>query len=200
MSYPNAFCVKCGQHTESLKKHTVVMQNGSRAVKGVCAACATQVYKIVPKDKDFKQTEAKSDYPDAFCVKCQAHTPTKNARTVLLDNHSRAVTGSCAQCGSEVYRILSQRRDPAASATRRLVPRVKEGATTLKIAPNGTASSQAMIAQAEKSASGAGPGKPRLEQRRAPVAKASSPLKSAALALTVIGAIVGGFFAYVLWV
>lgn len=200
MSYPNAFCVKCGQHTESLQKHTVVMQNGSRAVKGVCAACATEVYKIVPKDKDFKQTEAKPAYPDAFCVKCQAHTPTKNARTVLLDNHSRAVTGSCGQCGSEVYRILSQRRDPAAAATLRLVPRANEGATTLKIGPSGAASSQAMVAQAERAASMAVNGMPRLSQRRAPPAPASSPVRSALLALAVIGAIVGGFFAYVLWV
>ena len=28
MSYPNAYCVKCGKQTESLDKHTIVMQNG----------------------------------------------------------------------------------------------------------------------------------------------------------------------------
>lgn len=48
----------------------------------------------------------KRRYPDAFCLKCQAHTPTKNAHTVVLDNRSRAVTGQCGHCNHDVYRII----------------------------------------------------------------------------------------------
>lgn len=166
MSYPNAYCVKCGKQTESLHKHTVVMQNGSRAVKGVCSSCTSEVYKILPKKREIQEKAGKAEYPDAFCLKCRCHTSTENARTVVLDNNSRAVTGSCAQCGSEVYRILPPRRDPANAATLRLVPRSQEGKTTLKIAPAGLASSQALLAQAERQAKPANDGNLRLQTRR----------------------------------
>jgi hypothetical protein len=114
MSYPNAYCVKCGTHTDTLQKHTVVLQNNARALKGVCPTCETQVYKILPKGKDFgtkvpMTAEEKKKYPDAYCVKCKEHTPTKNAHTVVFDNMSRAVNGSCGKCGSEVYRILGSK-------------------------------------------------------------------------------------------
>jgi len=115
MSYPNAYCVKCGAHTDTLKKHTVLLQNNARALKGVCPACATEVYKILPKGRSFGATrvplteEQQKKYPDAFCVRCQEHTPTANAHTVIFENMSRAVTGSCEKCGAEVYRILSQK-------------------------------------------------------------------------------------------
>jgi hypothetical protein len=114
MSYPNAYCVKCGTHTDTLQKHTVVLQNNARALKGVCPTCETQVYKILPKGKDFGTrvpltAEEKKKYPDAYCVKCKDHTPTRNAHTVVFDNMSRAVNGSCGKCGSEVYRILGSK-------------------------------------------------------------------------------------------
>jgi Zn finger protein HypA/HybF involved in hydrogenase expression len=114
MSYPNAYCVKCGTHTDTLQKHTVVLQNNARALKGVCPTCETQVYKILPKGKDFgtkvpMTAEEKKKYPDAYCVKCKEHTPTKNAHTVVFENMSRAVNGSCGKCGSEVYRILGSK-------------------------------------------------------------------------------------------
>lgn len=114
MSYPNAYCVKCGTHTDTLQKHTVVLQNNARALKGVCPTCETQVYKILPKGKDFGTkvaltAEEKKKYPDAYCVKCKEHTPTKNAHTVVFDNNSRAMNGCCSKCGSEVYRILGSK-------------------------------------------------------------------------------------------
>ena len=51
-------------------------------------------------------------YPDAYCVRCQTHTPTVGKRTVVLENHSRsrAVTGSCSQCGTDVYKILPKQK------------------------------------------------------------------------------------------
>jgi hypothetical protein len=113
MSYPNAFCVRCGSHTDTLEKHTVVLQNSARALKGVCSKCESAVYKILPKGVSFKEIKKATPaevkkYPDAFCVRCQKHTPTSNAHTVIMDNNSRAVTGECRDCGSEVYRIIAQ--------------------------------------------------------------------------------------------
>jgi hypothetical protein len=120
MTYPNAYCVKCGTHTDTLQKHTVTLQNQARALRGVCPDCASDVYKILPKGRDFgakvKMTEGERQrYPDAFCVKCQEHTPTLNPHTVILDNQSRAVTGSCKCCGTEVYRIIGNVKDGRAA-------------------------------------------------------------------------------------
>jgi hypothetical protein len=116
MAYPNAFCVKCGAHTETLKKHTVVLGSQARALKGVCPRCESDVYKFLPKGKKFKFGENAKDslYPDAFCVKCQDHKPTLKAHTVVLGNKSRALTGECASCGSEVYRILTPKKEAMA--------------------------------------------------------------------------------------
>jgi hypothetical protein len=113
-SYPNAFCVKCGSHTDTLQKHTVLLQNNARALRGVCASCSSEVYKILPKGVKFKAVEEttaeeKKQYPDAFCVKCKEKTPTNHKHTVILENNSRAVTGSCQACGSDVYRILGKK-------------------------------------------------------------------------------------------
>lgn len=103
-SYPNAYCVKCGTHTETQGKHTVILQNNARALQGVCPTCASDVYRIMPKAGAAEP--AKKDYPDAFCVKCKKHTPTNAAKTVILENASRALTGTCSCCGSEVYRLM----------------------------------------------------------------------------------------------
>jgi hypothetical protein len=110
--YPNAYCVKCGTHTDTKNKHTIVLTNSSRALKGVCASCESEVYRVLPKIRAAAATakpltaDEQKKYPDAFCVKCQSHTPTGKAHTVFLDNNSRAMTGECKSCGSEVYRIL----------------------------------------------------------------------------------------------
>ena len=67
----------------------MLLQNNARALRGVCQSCESEVYKILPKIKDAPKAslteEEKRRYPDAFCVRCQAHTPTTNARTVILD-------------------------------------------------------------------------------------------------------------------
>lgn len=49
--YPNAFCVKCGQHTETLQKRTVVLDSQARAVRGKCVKCGSDVFKFLPKKK-----------------------------------------------------------------------------------------------------------------------------------------------------
>jgi bacterioferritin-associated ferredoxin len=111
--YPNAYCVKCGTETETSHKHTVLLANQTRAMKGLCSKCTSEVYRILPKIKAATEKAPltgaeKRYYPDAFCLKCQAHTPTKNAHTVILDNRSRAVTGQCGHCSHDVYRIIGQ--------------------------------------------------------------------------------------------
>ncbi|MBM4250585.1 MAG: hypothetical protein FJ146_01270 [Deltaproteobacteria bacterium] len=120
--YPNAYCVKCGTETETKGKHTVLLANQTRALKGLCAHCTSEVYRIMPKIKAATATAPltgaeKRHYPDAFCLKCQAHTPTKNAHTVILDNRSRAVTGKCGHCSHDVYRIIGPASVPTLSAT-----------------------------------------------------------------------------------
>ena len=120
MAYPNAYCVKCGTHTNTEQKHTVVLQNKSRALKGVCPKCESQVFKFLPKNKTFKTTidsdnkgtnsSAMKAMPRAYCVKCQDFTPTLSPKTVVLKNGSRAMKGNCRQCGSESYRILGKER------------------------------------------------------------------------------------------
>ncbi len=124
MSYPNAFCVRCGSHTDTLEKHTVVLQNSARALKGVCSKCESAVYKILPKGVSFKEIKKSTPaeikkYPDAYCVRCQKHTPTSNAHTVIMDNNSRAVTGECHDCGAEVYRIIAQSNKKALVSDRK---------------------------------------------------------------------------------
>ena len=42
----DAYCVKCRAGTEILKAEKVVTRNGKQAIKGVCAACGTTVYRI----------------------------------------------------------------------------------------------------------------------------------------------------------
>lgn len=118
MAYPNAFCVKCGTKTDTKNKHTVLLANSSRALRGECPTCASDVYKILPKGQDFadKPQDAVSEaaskaYPNAYCVRCHEQTETVKPHTVIMENSSRALTGHCKKCGSEVYRIMSQKNE-----------------------------------------------------------------------------------------
>ena len=54
-------------------------------------------------------------YPNAFCVKCRTQTPTMKKHTVVLANSARAVTGTCQNCGCEVYKILPRKAEKARS-------------------------------------------------------------------------------------
>lgn len=117
MGYPNAYCVKCGKQTPTLQKHTVVLESKARALRGVCRDCEADVYRILPKDRDYKtlleQSPNQKSYPNAYCVRCRDHTPTDGAHTVYLENdsRSRAMTGTCRHCGTEVYRILGYKNE-----------------------------------------------------------------------------------------
>jgi|GEM_PF-3115911 len=53
MNYPDSYCIKCKTHTDTLGKHTIILGNKRRALKGVCPVCATETYRFMPK-KDEK--------------------------------------------------------------------------------------------------------------------------------------------------
>lgn len=52
MSYPDAYCVRCKTHTDTMGKHTVILSNKRRALKGVCPVCATENYRLMPHKKE----------------------------------------------------------------------------------------------------------------------------------------------------
>ena len=43
-----AYCVKCKAKVDIKNPEKVTMKNGRPAMKGVCGACGTGVYKILP--------------------------------------------------------------------------------------------------------------------------------------------------------
>ena len=49
------------------------------------------------------------NYPEAYCVKCHAHTDTQNRHTLVMSNQSRAMSGYCPDCGHQVYKILPKK-------------------------------------------------------------------------------------------
>lgn len=53
--YPDAYCVKCGHHTPTQQKHTVVLQSNARALHGKCPKCGSDVFKFLPKKENEKQ-------------------------------------------------------------------------------------------------------------------------------------------------
>ena len=53
-----------------------------------------------------------ASYPQAYCVKCKAHTETKSKHTVILQNNARALTGTCPDCASQVYKFMPKKSQP----------------------------------------------------------------------------------------
>ena len=123
VSSQQAFCLRCRKQTTPINSHTVILQNGSRALQGHCADCQTEVYKILEKKKPIEtktvlSSNAKPEiamqqavYPDAYCVKCKTNTPTLKGHTVILANDRRALRGICPNCSSEIYKILPKDAD-----------------------------------------------------------------------------------------
>ncbi len=56
MAYPDSYCIKCKTHTDTLGKHTIILGNNRRALKGVCPICATETYRFMPKKDEKKPT------------------------------------------------------------------------------------------------------------------------------------------------
>ncbi|MBY0370284.1 hypothetical protein K2X33_06325 [bacterium] len=44
----------------------------------------------------------------AYCVKCRKKTTMKNTQEVKMKNGRPAMKGNCSECGTGVYKILSQ--------------------------------------------------------------------------------------------
>ena len=73
--YPDAYCVKCKTTTPALKGHTVILANDRRALRGVCPNCSSEIYKILPRKKDFSvnkdldsNSPAKDERPISLAV------------------------------------------------------------------------------------------------------------------------------------
>ena len=47
---------------------------------------------------------------EAYCVKCKAKRTIKNPEMVQMKNGRPAVKGSCTECGTGMYKILSQKK------------------------------------------------------------------------------------------
>ncbi len=47
--YPNSFCIKCKKHTQTLGKHTILLTNKRRVLKGICPECSSETYRFMPK-------------------------------------------------------------------------------------------------------------------------------------------------------
>lgn len=45
----------------------------------------------------------------AYCVKCRAKHPIKDAQEVKMKNGRPALKGVCSVCGTGVYKILSNK-------------------------------------------------------------------------------------------
>lgn len=43
---------------------------------------------------------------EAYCVKCKAKRPIKDAQKVTMKNGRNAVQGKCETCGTGMYKIL----------------------------------------------------------------------------------------------
>ena len=44
----------------------------------------------------------------AYCVKCKAKTEVKDGKKVTMKNGRAALKGTCAKCGTGVYKILGK--------------------------------------------------------------------------------------------
>lgn len=88
MNYPDSFCIKCKKHTGTLGKHTVVLGNNRRALKGVCPVCATETYRFMPK-KDEKLTTPPLSVISSL-KKPEPSTVPSASSARRLDRHGRA--------------------------------------------------------------------------------------------------------------
>lgn len=48
-----------------------------------------------------------ADY-EGRCMKCQKNVSMKDAKEVKMKNGMRAAKGTCAKCGTKVFRILGK--------------------------------------------------------------------------------------------
>ncbi len=42
---------------------------------------------------------------EAYCVKCKAKSEMKGAKEVTMKNGKKAMTGTCASCGTKMFKI-----------------------------------------------------------------------------------------------
>ncbi len=49
--YPDSYCIKCKKHTQTLGKHTILLSNKRRVLKGICPTCSSETYRFMPNPK-----------------------------------------------------------------------------------------------------------------------------------------------------
>jgi hypothetical protein len=59
------------------------------------------------KKKERKMAEKKEM---GYCVKCRAKSEFKNAKQVKMKNGRPALKGTCAKCGTGMYKILASKK------------------------------------------------------------------------------------------
>lgn len=121
--YPEAFCVSCRQHTDTQNRHTVVLANQSRALKGYCPKCKNQVYKIMPKKTKPNVSLGKAEAPIrqfhyktslttkgvtamATCPSCHADQPALFLRAIRNPMGNPVLLGRCNVCKGDVRRTV----------------------------------------------------------------------------------------------
>jgi hypothetical protein len=91
LNYPDSYCIKCKKHTETLGKHTVILGDNRRALKGVCPVCATETYRFMPKKDEKTATPSLSVISSLNRINksqpASAVLPTSTAKR--LDRHGR---------------------------------------------------------------------------------------------------------------
>ena len=126
MSYPDPYCVKCKTHTPVTGSRSVILKNSSRAVRGTCANCNSEVYRILPKKKSDSKTRHLAEikpqrFPiDAFqaacqCGKCNKKTMALYKTGLVYSNGERVLEGRCLTCSSKVKRELVNYRKKLSS-------------------------------------------------------------------------------------
>lgn len=66
MGYPAVYCLKCQGYTNTQNRHSIILANNSRALKGLCPQCSKPVSQILPKKNLAAVTEQASSDPSAF--------------------------------------------------------------------------------------------------------------------------------------
>ena len=122
MSYPVAYCVKCKSYTETLDKHTVILNNNRRALKGVCPKCSSDNYRLLPAktfDKLKNAYTIKGRSTEGYCMKCKSKQKVRFTEGRIFKNGRAAMYGNCETCKSDVYKIIPLKLPKKSSRTSR---------------------------------------------------------------------------------
>lgn len=93
-SYPDGYCFKCNAKMKTVSQETVILKNHKRAVKGICARCEGQVYRLLAKG-DRRTVEASNTAKSPGISRLQVET--KVASTPRQSNPRQATKPAAKQ-------------------------------------------------------------------------------------------------------